>query len=441
MTKTNQKAVILEDLGDGLILRRSVAEDADRLAEFNSRIHEDATVGVWTRDLLLKPHPTFNPDDFTIVEDTRTGKIVSSLNLISQTWTYAGIPFGVGRPELVGTDAAYRNRGLVRKQFEVVHAWSCQRGELVQAITGIPYYYRQFGYEMTLALAGSRSGYEATLPRLKEDETDAYRLRPAQAGDLPFILEMYDRSCVRSLVSARRDEAWWRYEMFGRSPDSCEGRNILVMETTTGDAVGVVITPVILWDNRYFVAVFFELKEGVSWYAPTASLLRYLYSTGKAIAGEQGKQFSHIALALGGEHPAYQVSETWLPTRRPTYAYFMRVPDLPAFLKHIGPALEKNLSRSLMAGYTGELKISFYRSGIILKLEKGRLLDVVSWKPGINEKITAAFPDHTFLHLVFGHRSLADLRYIYPDCYDEDDGRLILEALFPKQTSNVMALS
>jgi hypothetical protein len=27
-------------------------------------------------------------DDFTIVEDTRTGKIVSALNLIHQTWTY-----------------------------------------------------------------------------------------------------------------------------------------------------------------------------------------------------------------------------------------------------------------------------------------------------------------------------------------------------------------
>ncbi len=32
-----------------------------------------------------------------------------------------GFPFGVGRPELVGTLPEYRNRGLVRAQFEEVH--------------------------------------------------------------------------------------------------------------------------------------------------------------------------------------------------------------------------------------------------------------------------------------------------------------------------------
>ena len=83
---------ILRDLGDGLILRRSTPADADALADFNSVIHNDSDqqerddhIGAWTRDLLTLPHPTFDPGDFTIVEDTKTGKIVSSLNLINQT--------------------------------------------------------------------------------------------------------------------------------------------------------------------------------------------------------------------------------------------------------------------------------------------------------------------------------------------------------------------
>ena len=41
---------------------------------------------------------------------------------------------------------------LSRIQFEEVHKWSAERGETVQAITGIPFYYRQFGYEMALDL-------------------------------------------------------------------------------------------------------------------------------------------------------------------------------------------------------------------------------------------------------------------------------------------------
>src|SRR5260370_563284 len=87
-----------------------------------------------------------------LVEDTRNGAIVSSINLINQTWSYEGIPFKVGRPELVGTLPDYRQRGLIRKQFEVLHAWSAERGQKLQAITGIPFYYRQFGYEFAVSM-------------------------------------------------------------------------------------------------------------------------------------------------------------------------------------------------------------------------------------------------------------------------------------------------
>src|SRR5512139_1651167 len=82
-----RESVIIRDLGDGLILRRSTPQDAPLLAEFNARIHSDngpdqpdKRVAAWTRDLLERPHPTFAADDFTIVEDTTSGKIVSSLN-------------------------------------------------------------------------------------------------------------------------------------------------------------------------------------------------------------------------------------------------------------------------------------------------------------------------------------------------------------------------
>src|SRR5712691_11396345 len=116
-----------------------------------------------------------------------TGAIVSSMNLISQTWVYDGIPFGVGRPELVGTSLEYRYRGLVRAQFEVIHQWSTERGERLQAITGIPWYYRQFGYEMALNLGGGRVGYRPHIPELKDGEPEPYRVRPATAADLPCM--------------------------------------------------------------------------------------------------------------------------------------------------------------------------------------------------------------------------------------------------------------
>jgi hypothetical protein len=152
---STQQKIILRDLGNGLILRRSTPEDADALAEFDAGILGDneadgGRIAAWIRDLLTRPHPTFSPGDFTIVEEASTGRIVSSLNLISQTWSYEGIEFGVGRPEVVATHPDFRKRGLVRAQFDEIHKWSAERGDMVQAITGIPYFYRLFGYEMAV---------------------------------------------------------------------------------------------------------------------------------------------------------------------------------------------------------------------------------------------------------------------------------------------------
>ena len=184
---------LIEDLGDGLIVRHATPADVEELTTFNAEMHADpgmppdTSIGIWTRDLMQRPPPTFTLDDFTIVEDTRTGRIVSSTNLISQTWSYAGIPFGVGQVEAVAAHPDYRRRGLVRKQFEIVHRWSAERGQLVQVVSGIPWYYRQFGYEMCVSHDDGRTGFAPLVLTLTADATEPFRVRPATAEDGPFI--------------------------------------------------------------------------------------------------------------------------------------------------------------------------------------------------------------------------------------------------------------
>ena len=80
---------IIKKLNNGLIIRRATIEDTEELVSFNSEIHKEEGedepnefIAAWVRDLMTKPHPTFKPNNFTIVEDTHTNKIVSSLNLI-----------------------------------------------------------------------------------------------------------------------------------------------------------------------------------------------------------------------------------------------------------------------------------------------------------------------------------------------------------------------
>jgi hypothetical protein len=442
-----RESTFIRDLGDGLILRRATAEDAGPLAEFNSRIHSDdgpehpdEKVAAWTRDLLSKPHPTFQPGDFTIVEDTATRQIVSSMNLISQTWEYAGIPFRVGRPELVGTHPEYRNRGLVRQQFEVVHRWSAERGEKVQAITGIPFYYRLFGYEMALNLGGGKTGFASQAPALLEGQSEPYRVRPAAAGDLDLIAGLYRQYRQRQLLSCVWDETLWRYELVGKSPKNVNRFELRVVETPEGQPVGCLAHPWMVWGSE-MAATWYELKPGISYAEVTPNVIRYLMAYGQAyLSAHPGKAaLGGFKFWLGEQHPVYQVAAGILSSTRRPYAWYLRVADLPDFLNHIRPLLERRLAASPLSGHSGALRVTFYNSGLKLAVEKGRLAAVEAWQPEpVGHAGEAAFPGLTFLQLLFGYRSLDELKYAFPDCWTRsDDAAALLTVLFPKQSSDV----
>ncbi len=443
---------------DRLILRQATPEDADRLVDFHARVHSDygldrpdEPVGAWVRDLMSGTHPTFRPGDFTLVENARTGEIASSLCLISQTWTYDGIPFGVGLPELVGTLPAYRRRGLIRAQFDVVHRWSAERGELLQNITGIPYYYRQFGYEMALQLDGGRAGYRPQVPALGAGETEPFVLRPAADSEASFLRAVDETGNRRWRVACVRDEATWGYEIAGKSPANVNRRGIEIIETPAGEPVGFLAHPAVAWHGSIH-ATGYELKPGTSWLAVTPSVVRWLWKTGQAFcARDRAGELEAFVFSLGSDHPVFDVFREHLPRVRPPYARYMRVPDLPGFVRHIAPALERRLAHSPVAGHSGELKVSLYRSGLRLAFEQGAFVAVEPWNPGWRgepwvearpEGGDAAFPGLTFLQLLFGFRSLDELKYAFPDCWTGGDGpRALLEALFPKQASNVWHVS
>lgn len=451
-------ATVIADLGDGLVLRRATPDDADALAGFNGDVHRgqgdsepDAWVAAWTHDLLTVPHPTFRPDLFTLVEDTRDGTVASSLNLIPQTWTFDGIPFGVGRPELVGTHPDYRRRGLVRKQFEAIHRWSAEMGHPAQAITGIPWYYRQFGYEMCLDLGGSRRLPASQVPALPEGQAEPFRLRPATEADLPAMAAIDAHGRARSAIACARDEALWRHELRRAGEPAPLGQPLLAIEAADGAAggaagrvVGYLSHAERLWGTGLAVAAL-ELGPDVPWPAAIPSVLRHVKATGErsAAATASGGNapaagFDAIVLGLGDDHPAYRTLPQHAASRRPPYAWFVRVPDLPAFLRHVAPALEARLAASDAAGHTGELTIDFYdRPGVRLAFERGRLATIEPWV-GEYHAANASFPGLTFLRILVGWRSLAEVEDAFPDgAVRGETPRVLLDALFPRRPSFV----
>jgi hypothetical protein len=154
-------------------------------------------------------------------------------------------------------------------------------------------------------------------------------------------------------------------------------------------------------------------------------------------------EFDAFGFWMGTDHPVYHVIPGRLPRERQPYAWYLRVADLVDFLRHIMPALETQLSLSPLSGYSGELKITFYRSGLKLIFIKGGIVSVEDWRPEPQgHSGDAGFPELTFLQLLFAYRSLDELKFAFPDCWtDNDDARALLDALFPKRSSSVWGIT
>ncbi|HWE62005.1 MAG TPA: GNAT family N-acetyltransferase [Chloroflexota bacterium] len=429
------------DLGDGLVLRWATAHDTEALACFNLSIHSedpeqpDTWLAHWTRDLMSGAHPTTGPGDFTVVVDQRQdGRIVSSMCWISQAWAYEDIPFAVGRPELVGTDPAYRRQGLVRAQFEAMHALSAARGEAVQAITGIPWYYRQFGYEMAVDLGGSRRQYWPRLVRLKDGEQERSTLREATLQDIPLLAQLYDIHRGAGMISCLRDEAAWRWLLNAGARTNYWPRYYLV-EDPRGTPDGYLAAhPSPGGETMHIQEV--AALPGHSLRAVCTFVGRALKARAEALNPARAKPITHLNWELGAAHPAYEALGSDLEQQEPPYAWYLRVADLPAFLRRIAPVLERRLAGSVLDGYSGTLRLSFYTSSLTLVFERGTLADIGGFTPKRLGDGDALFPDLTFLQLLFGHRDRAELRHARADCYTHDqDAAVLLDVLFPRRPS------
>jgi len=447
--RTVRPGQVLRDLGDGLVLRCAKPQDTEALAEFQRvrQFGEDQPVGsnaFSTRDLMKGDLPNFAPEDWTVVEDRESGAIASAQCLISQTWSYGGVHFPVGRVELVATHPDYRRRGLVRAQMQVAHQWSRQRGEPVLAVSGIPWYYRQFGYEMALDYEGGRRGHPDAVPPLIDGQVEPYWLRPALQADIPLLARLYEQGMRRYLVYCVRDVELWQYDLNLRSPGASHYHEMRVIESSQRTPVGILVHKAAA-DARTTV---YELEDGVSFQKVTPSVLRYLRAFGQQHAGaSQEEQSNRLVLDLGSTHPAYEAACDALPVTIRCYAWYVRVPAVPQFLRQIAPVLEQRLASSKWAGHTGVFHINFIRGGVRLTFEEGRITKIEDWlPPQLDNRLVpkirdALLPDLIFLQLLFGYRSVEDLEYAFPDCLIScDQSRAMLNALFPVRPSFLWAV-
>ncbi len=428
-----------QELKDGLILRsldEGHASDRENLAEFYKDTFGDAgdddakELIPWVDDLLSDEHPTTEPADFWVVVDpANDDKIASAILHIPQTWRYDDIDLSAGRIELVATDKDYRNRGLVRVQFEAAHERCASLGQVIQGVTGIPHYYRKFGYAMTVNLGAMGWLPLASIPKLKDDKEPEFTLRDATEADIPDLMRWHDGHTATKRMSLVRDESIWRFELVHRSANTPMSLDYKIIVNKEGRGVGYVA-----YNLGYTFGSFriFEYVVGAesSVLASFDDTMRGLKAVAEAHTGTNGETPWRIYFN-NGAHPAVEtlITGTNGHIAASTYAWYIRVADIVAFLKTIVPVLERRLVGSGANGYTGEMTVAFHNQrGVKFHFEGGKIKDIT------DEEIywaDSAFPYDTFLNVVFGHRSITEIHHILPEAYANKKARVLLEAMFP----------
>jgi predicted N-acetyltransferase YhbS len=435
-------AGIFQKLDGGLVLRSATPEDADAVVAFHARIQSD--VEEWTRVLIDGSHPTTGPGDFTLVEDD--GKIVSSMCMIPQTWTYGGIYFGLSRMEMVSTDAQYRWRGLARAQFKALERDSAARGHRVQVVVGRPYVYRRLGYHMALPYAQGVEVARQGISPLKEGESEPFAVRDAVLEDLPLWQELFDLDNRRSLVACRREVRDWRHDFFERGVSDRIQLRMIEDRREGAQAAGQVVGGLVhspgAGDGLVYVYAL-VLRAGISWLDAAPSVMRYLERTGDAYAAKEGARLNGFWFG-GPDHPILAALTDSMRRVAPEspLAWYVRLPDLAGFLMHIAPVINNRLPGSVADGWSGSLNISFYESetkGITLKLEKGRLVKAENSARIWHED--SAMPAESFNRLLFGYRSVDEIEAETAEVYLNNTSRAVLRAMFPKLSSRIFSIA
>lgn len=443
-----------KDLGDGLWLRWSTAADKEGIAHLLGTTFRDSSdepfngsMADWISVCSRDDFPFSGPEDWAIVEDRSKPDcpIVACTCFWSHQWSYSGIPIGVGRPEFVGTDPAYRNRGLIRAIFGMLHERSNAKGHLMQGITGIPYFYRLFGYEYALDLGGQRSVQVSQIPEKINDEPDPFALRLATLDDVPTLMELYDAGHSDSLVWHEAPETYWQllinlWDDPTRSKqdpmDVCLKYRPHMIVDADGNACGFTLIPVRRM-GKALTLRYLCLSPRVNVVQLAPCLLHTIKEIGSQLpCWKPNVPLGEIVMGFGRHHSIYDaLGPATAPNVGNPYAWYIRMPDIPAFIRKIQPVLEERIAASSMVGHTGELKIDLYRSGLHLHFESGKLVGIESWRPATYENPNAGSPPLIFIQLLLGYRSLQELRDIFPDVWARPEATMMLEILFPKQPS------
>ncbi len=366
---------------------------------------------------LIFHHPTMTLKDFFVIK--HHGKIVAGLNLIPVKWSIGEVPLKVAEMGCVATLADFRHRALQRRLINEFHKKATKQGYDLCAIEGIPYFYRQFGYEYAIPLL------EETRIRLDQipDYESNLNIRPFTNEDIPKAMQLLTQSQRKFYVHIVRDEQIWRMQQETgiASADKFEGYAI--------EKDGTMVAYIRISDKHEMKVLILSEATDTDHYTGKA-VLKFLKDTGMQ------RGFETLAAQISyHDSLTKQLIALGAVQRIPAYAWQIRVMDYVRIFQKMKALFEKRLAASAYCNLTERLNFNFYRYTVQVTVENGAIADIHRLE--ISEDRTIGFNPLVFTQLLLGHRSRHELEMTYSDCNIRPSHKHLIDVLFPKLPSHI----
>lgn len=392
------------ELNGGLTLRTAEERDLDQVCALLAERGDPADA----EDLVLvagDPHEGL--ESVMVVADG--DRIVSTATLLRETVEIGGVATPAGQVEMVATDRSYEHRGLVRALMDEAHRRSNARGDLLQVMIGIPFFYRQFGYSYSMPIPLTRELH--TAPAVD----GAITVRPAMEADIPAMAALQDAAQAGADVRMPHSPGCWRWVV------RRAGSEQLVAER----------------DGRV-VATARRTPPGedtvVGEIAGDAAGIRAILATSTApgeatIIERPGTALDAVLDAIATPTPLPDRTREW---------FYARVDAVAPLLDHLRPVL---LQRFRTAGLEGrhDVLLSSWRSHVRFTIDSEEVSSVVAGgpeqAPGV--KGGAGVPPDLVAPLLLGPFGAAGLEARHADVR-LNRIRDLMETLFPPVRSDLL---
>jgi GNAT superfamily N-acetyltransferase len=423
--------VLEEILDNGLIMRNvRTEEDRRKFVQFNA-VFNNASEGA-TCDILLHEHKAMSNEDFFLIEDAATGDFLAAICLIPWEISFEGVCIRAAMLEMVLSHPQYRKLGLIRKLILHFQSEVEKRGYDISIITGIPYYYRQYGYSYGLDYGcaevlpvscvhsdvPAESGNHKLRSAVSKETAETagqYRLRCAVSMDIADLDRLYLENAAGKNVFIRRSREYWEYLI------EKAGFDVRLLVNTERDTIdGYFMVRENCEEQRIDISESAFVDEK----ACLAGLTCLKSKPLKAfwIISYDKDMLTSLARKSGSRRVR---GTQWL----------LKTKDHAWFLNQLKPVLEKRLAAAGFESITKDVTVNFFRYAIKMYIYNGKISSI---EPvGFLDSSMGAdggdlcIPNDAFVRLLFGYRNLEELWDAWPDIVVKEESRQVLEALFP----------